>query len=733
MLNAAILLPRRARNCAGPPHGGSARVTRAVLGSLLLSTAATPVWAQTVDPMDTQIVVIGERPMSLPSQRTIEGDDLDAYGAATIGELVEEVSAQGGENSPVTILVNGRRVTGMADIESYPAEAIERVEILPREGGTAVGAPPGQRVFNIVLKPETRVGTIRGRARAATEGGTAGIVADLGGTRIRQPQRINLALQLSRQGALLESERPVIQALSAPPGSAEARTLSPLRNGFELSLSGADQILPWLDALATVKLRRTRTEALLGLSSEGQPIARETAARTLDLSAQLAAQRGAWLLTLDGASRFDDRRSATGPARSGDNSTSRTRANEINLLATGPLVRLPAGPVQMTLGASLRHDSVVIARSAGGNSRFSRTSRNFRAGIDLPLIGDTGPLPWLRNVTVRAEASRGTSGTSAVSANSASLRWVPTPWLQVTGLVSDVATAAGIDLMNEPILETPGVRYFDPIRAETVEVVAVSGGRTDLPRQEVKNRSLTIDLRPLRAADLLLTAEYSATRNTNVVSVLPQASALVIALFPDRFVRDGTGRLTRVDLRPVVFPSQREEQLRASINLGLPLGQSPRRPRLQLNASLRYLLGSTLVTPDGETAIDLLGRSGIALGGAMRPRLRADFTLGYAERGLGLRLTGERRGVSFLGAAQGPDLLTFAPLTTINLRAFVDGQRFAPSSSFLRRSRVSVEVGNLTNRREQVRDGQQATPLAFQPILRDPVGRTLELDFRVTF
>lgn len=735
MASAALPLPPLRRTCAGlpPRRPARSRLGRAVLG-MLLGTAATPAVAQTADRggmAEPPIVVTGDRPMALPSRQVIEGDELDSYGEATIGELVEEVSAENGEgNAPVTILVNGRRVTGMADIDSYPAEAIERLEILPREAGAASGAPPGQRVIDIVLKPQTRIGTAQGRVRAATDGGTTAVSLDFGATRIRQPQRLNLTLDLSRTGALRESERQ-LSATTAPDTLADARTLVPQRRGYELAFSGADQILPWLDALATVKLRGTRSEALLGLAGDGAAIARTTTARTLDLTAQLGAQRGDWFITLDGSSRFDNRRTATGPVENRDATRSRIRGSELNLLGTGPLLRLPAGEAQLTLGGSLRRDSVRFDGLAGSDGGFVRHSRNGRIGIDLPLTGPSGPLPWLGTLALRAEASRGTSGGIDTRTDTATLRWAPALWLQVTGLASNVATAPNVGLMNEPVIETPGVRYFDPLRGETVEVVAVGGGRTDLPRQRIASRSLTVDVRPIRSVDLLLTGEYATTSNTNVISALPPASTFVLDLFPDRFGRDATGQLVRVDLSPVIFPSQRERQLRASANLSLQLGESSRRPRLQVSASLRTLLGSRLTLPDGS-AIDLLGRSGIALGGAMRPRNRFDFTLGYAERGLGVRLTGERRGVSYLGS-EGADLLTFAPLTTLNLRAFVEGQRIAPSSDILRRARLSLDIGNLANRRETVRDGAGATPLAFQPVFRDPVGRTVEVDLRIAF
>ena len=124
---------------------------------------------------------------------------------------------------------------------------------------------------------------------------------------------------------------------------------------------------------------------------------------------------------------------------------------------------------------------------------------------------------------------------------------------------------------------------------------------------------------------------------------MPDASALIIADFPDRFIRDSGGTLVRVDLRPVSFARQDEKQLRYGFNLTVPLAKlgwgaadDSRRGRIQLTASHTVLLESELLIRPGFARIDLLSRSAAGLGGASRPRHQFDVTLGYAERGLGI-------------------------------------------------------------------------------------------------
>jgi outer membrane receptor protein involved in Fe transport len=69
----------------------------------------------------------------------------------------------------------------------------------------------------------------------------------------------------------------------------------------------------------------------------------------------------------------------------------------------------------------------------------------------------------------------------------------------------------------------------------------------------------------------------------------------------------------------------------------------------------------------------------------------------------------------------------------LNLRAFADMKRIFPSSRLARGFRLSVDVINLTNDRQKVRDSLGNTPLQFQPAYRDALGRTIEFEIRKVF
>jgi iron complex outermembrane receptor protein len=79
------------------------------------------------------------------------------------------------------------------------------------------------------------------------------------------------------------------------------------------------------------------------------------------------------------------------------------------------------------------------------------------------------------------------------------------------------------------------------------------------------------------------------------------------------------------------------------------------------------------------------------------------------------------------------DTLEFSPLLALNFRAFTDMTRLYPGSAWTKGLRVSLNVTNLADQRQRVRDPAGGRPLQYQPAYRDPLGRTIELEIRKVF
>ena len=103
--------------------------------------------------------------------------------------------------------------------------------------------------------------------------------------------------------------------------------------------------------------------------------------------------------------------------------------------------------------------------------------------------------------------------------------------------------------------------------------------------------------------------------------------------------------------------------------------------------------------------------------------------------GLGVRMGVLWRGPSELTSRINgvTDNLRFSSLLVVNLRAFTDMKRFFPHSDWARSLRLSVDVLNLSNDRQEVFDSHRVTPLQYQPGYRDALGRTIEFEIRKVF
>jgi iron complex outermembrane receptor protein len=283
--------------------------------------------------------------------------------------------------------------------------------------------------------------------------------------------------------------------------------------------------------------------------------------------------------------------------------------------------------------------------------------------------------------------------------------------------------------------------------------VQITGGNPDLQPQTTKITRVGGILRLVPRLNLQLNAEYTDTNRLNFLSSLPSASADVMLAFPDRYIRDANGTLITMDLRPVNFDADHEKRLRWGFSMSTKLGSSAPRgsppPRSASGAPIRrpgpstfvqLTVNHTMVFYDkifirpGLDPVDLLKGGAIGIGGG-RLRHQVDGTASVTSGGLGARMGVTWRGPSLLETRIGTtsDTLHFSPVMLINLRLFADAGRVIPHEKWVKGMRLSLDVINLTNKRQSVRDSFGDTPLQYQPGYRDPLGRTIEIEFRKVF
>ncbi|MBW6526458.1 TonB-dependent receptor [Sphingomonas sp. RHCKR7] len=736
---------------------------------------------------EEEVVVAGGRARGsivadVRPERVFRAADIRAFGADDVVALLGVIGTQTasnrgrGDEAPVTLL-NGRRVSNLAEIARIPAEAIQRMEIFPEEVALRYGYRADQKVVNVVTFQRFRSVVGQAGYAAPTAGGRRRGDGDADALVIRGDTRLGLGATYSRAANLLEHDRGLIQ----PPGAAALgrdRTLLPSTERLRVEGVASGPVLAAVTATLDASVERDRSRGLLGRSPIGT-LRRDDEQDAVHVGATLGGSAGTWRWTALGNL---DRRSARTLVDQATGGRESVRIDDAlagaDLIVAGPLTSVPAGTIIATLHAAAETRDLATRPGRGSGSppgSLGRDRIGVQLNLDVPLLGDAAPggsrLGRLSaNLDARVDrlSDAGTSWSYG-----AVLSWWPARALGVIVAGTSEQAAPDLGLIGGAALSTPNVRTLDGARGEVVEVTQRSGGNPLLRRDERRVTRLGVNLRPLSHADLTLSLDYAATRLDDPVTTLPLATPQVEAAFPDRFRRDGSGRLVEVDARPLNAASSRLRQLRWGINLTRPLGPTPpgmadgtiRIPANQAgqmtqepNGSVTFrpmpgsdlarnitrassrifvslyhdwTLEDSLLLRRGLPTLDLLSGDAVDVTGGRR-RHRVEFQAGAFRRGLGARLDATwRSGLTVDQGEAGAGALRVDSLVTVDLALFVDlAERLRALPRWLSGARVSVDIDNVFDRRADVRDRLGATPLTYQRGYLDPLGRTVAVRLR---
>jgi hypothetical protein len=638
------------------------------------------------------------------------------------------------------------------------------------------------------------------------DGGRPSGEADINILRINDNGRWSLDLEYERQGALLESERDILRPAETPGiDLTEFRTLLPATEQAQINGTINRNILNDVSATLNGSFTATDSRSLFGLpdgttDDDVPALARDTETRSGRIGTVLNGRIAPWRWTLTGSydrsetTTLTDRDDPVEP-RGRDRARSVSSFGTIEAVANGPLFTLPAGDATTSLKAgfdtrdlSSRTDrrGLIVERDLG-RDRF-----NGQASFDLPIADRSrGVLSAIGDLSLNANlAAEELSDFGTLLVYGAGLSWEPIQQVNLIASFTDEEGAPTIGQLGDPVLTTPNVRVFDFVRGETVDVTRIEGGNPALVADSRRVYKLGLTVRPLKDADLSLTANYTDSRIENPIAGFPTATAEIEAAFPDRFVRDTGGRLVQVDSRPVNFARSDREEMRWGINFSKPIGPQPpeggfrrrqgeagaagagaprgprgegrrgpgaggggggrfggggfggggRGGRLQLGLYHNWRFKDEILIREGVPVLDLLNGSAVGSRGG-QPEHEVELQAGLFRNGLGARLNANYqsgtfvRGVAGAGGQESSDL-RFGDLTTLNLRLFADlgAQRsLVRRVPFLPRLPISLSVDNLLDQRIDVRDRAGATPLGYQPDLLDPLGRSVRISFRKLF
>ncbi|QDP19638.1 TonB-dependent receptor plug domain-containing protein [Sphingomonas xanthus] len=603
------------------------------------SQAGSPAEPRSIDPLTgeegEEIVVVGQKPRGsvigdIPAENVLDSRDIRSTGATSINELLAAVasqtgSARGRASGRPILLLNGQRVSGFRELRDLPPEAIERMEILPEEVALKYGYAADQRVVNIVLRRRFNSTTAEVRGQSATSGDYAGGQADATRLLISEGQRTSVNLHVEGNTALYEDERAIALDPVAPDTDAvdprPFRTLVGARQNVRLTGAANRMILGDVSATFNGEVEKEHSRSHFGVPTgtldddgdeivravEDSRLTRETTTEAIRLGSALNGMAGKWRWSstanaelsrtkghtergLDLAAQQDrldandptfDPRGDLGPVSlfPDDHSRAIRRSLTADGTLTGPVLKLPAGDANMTLKAALGSadlESRATRRGQLSESDLGRDSGEASISLDLPITRRSSSIGRLS-----ANANFGLfqlSDFGTLTNVGAGLNWSPAERLNVNASWTREEGAPTLQQLGDPLVDTPGVAFFDYRRGETVFLTTQTGGNPDLDADRRNVFKVGGNWQPFQETDLRLRAEYVWQAIDRPQGSFPAASEALEDAFPDRFERDPDGRLVRVDLTPVNFLKSRRETLRWGLNFTKTLQTAPPSP-----------------------------------------------------------------------------------------------------------------------------------------------------------
>lgn len=436
-----------------------------------------------------------------------------------------------------------------------------------------------------------------------------------------------------------------------------------------------------------------------------------------------------------------------------DNARSRVDHGSTLLIVTGSPFQLPAGPANAALRVEWRADRNATQTMGAGSPFFSRLHRDeeiAQLSLQMPLLGGALPSPIGAVGVELSGALRHVTASGRLEDYGYGLNWQPGSAWNFRAVINQEQIAPPTNALTDAVVTIDNVRTYDFIRQETVFVRYITGGNPDLAVERRRTTRISGNWRPFAARDLSINAEYSRIIGTNAFSALPPVNAQVQAAFPDRFLRDGGGRLIGVDARPVPFARVKREQLRWGVTFSQSFGSGTTpsgkagtggagrslAAGWRINGFLNDLwtLSSTRLARPGLADIDLLAGGALGYGGG-QPRHLVQFGGGVLRNGVGVQVDGAWKSSTNIaaGTVAVPDKIVFAPQAVIGLRLFANLGPLLPRSALAKGFRISLSVENLFDSKQRVVDRTGTTPLGYQPYLLDPLGRTVSLSLRKVF
>jgi len=582
---------------------------------------------------DEPIIVTGRRwgQADIASETDLDEDRIGAYGANTIGELIEDIAPLiGGPRDTPILLVNGRRIGSPTEITGYPPEALNRLAILPPEAAARYGYSAGQRVVNLELKKHFASTDVDAGFAMPFAGGRTSSQLSVGRSVIDGDTRWNVQLRGGADTLLLKSERDIpvradVAAILPLLEAAEGQAIDPNRfesltaktrsrdlnigvtrpvGDFFLSLNanaGVNRSTQLTGMpLASIVVPSAGGDEILYRLAGDRALQSQQRSTNFGASASLSGAIAGWPTSFSASysssrnnssndtgydsSALQQRVDAGDPAFDPSGSwpslpllTDRNRSNSQTIGATfnasRSILKLPAGEAStsVTLNASQsrsRFRALTASTGAVSQDRFSSSQLDGRWSLTVPVASRAlGVLAPLGDLGLDLSMEFGKA-----SRTKTRYKWdAGARWTPFPFV--DFRASFGRENV-EPLFEQlhgPRIemvtRLFDFAQQEYVQPISIFGGNPDLQGGSIRNLSAGAMMRPFGGDLATFNIEYRSRVARGGIASLPALTPDIEAIFPERVTRDAGGRLISIDARPINISHDRTESITSGVTL----------------------------------------------------------------------------------------------------------------------------------------------------------------------
>ncbi len=581
------------------------------------------------------IVVLGARLFGqVDTQQTplleLDEQDIAAYGAGSIAELIEALGSQvtgaRGRGGGQVILVNGERISSFRELRSYPPEAIEKFEVFPEEVALQYGYSADQRVINIILKDSFASKEIEVEYQQPWDGGFSSQEVEATYLQVDGPSRFNINLGWENSSLLTEAERGIIQTTPSPtfasdPDPADYRSLRSDTADIEATVNWSTRLSPGNSLSLNATYERGDSRSLQGLDTItliGPAPELETAFRTfnandpLDIdrrtesfagAAALSTSLGDWDITAtvdanhtktrsviqsrlsvlnsqdyanllaaaaDGSFPLDGQITGISPGGFDEALTKTTTASGLVTARSMPIT-LPAGDVNVTIDAGYNWNRINSedTRNPGLGNKLTRGDLTGGVNVAIPITSTVDEvLAFAGDITLNANAGIDyLSDFGTLYDWSLGLFWGLSDRLSVNVNYTNRDAAPSLGQLGNPEIATQNVPVFDLVNNETVLVTVISGGNPLLPAQSQSDWRVGFQWQLPILNDAQFGIDYVKNRSTDVAAAFPVLTPEIEAAFSDRVTRDSFGTLLQIDQRAVTYAQQDQERLQFNFNI----------------------------------------------------------------------------------------------------------------------------------------------------------------------